>query len=160
MYTLVTTLSISGLDIVNRWRLVRLILVMDSRGHCTAPAVELARCQLTWTISGSGKMVVSCRRRRRREMLLCRDCCSSYFRWQLLVVKNVAQTHEAGAEASKSVLEVHSLTWRGGIWNRKWHAIKSYCLGSSVTRVGDLLDFGQVFKVFGNNNFAKNLVHS
>ena len=24
-------------------------------------------------------------------------------------------------------------------------------LGSSVTRLGDLLDFGQVFKAFGNN---------
>ena len=30
----------------------------------------------------------------------------------------------------------------------------------SVTRFGDLLDFGQVFLVFGNNYFAKNLLHS
>ena len=27
--------------------------------------------------------------------------------------------------------------------------------GSSVTRFGDLLDFGQVFKAFGNNYLAK-----
>ena len=31
---------------------------------------------------------------------------------------------------------------------------------ASVTRFGDLLDFGEVFKVFGNNYFAKNLLHS
>ena len=28
-------------------------------------------------------------------------------------------------------------------------------LVSSVTRFGDLLDFGQLFKAFGNNYFAK-----
>ena len=28
--------------------------------------------------------------------------------------------------------------------------------GSSVTRFGDLLDFGQVFKAFGNNYLAQN----
>ena len=28
-------------------------------------------------------------------------------------------------------------------------------LGSSVNRLGDLLDFGQVFKAFGNNQFAQ-----
>ena len=28
-------------------------------------------------------------------------------------------------------------------------------LSSSVTRLGDLLDFGQVYKAFGNNYFAQ-----
>ena len=30
----------------------------------------------------------------------------------------------------------------------------------SVTRLGDLLDFGQLFKAFGNNLICKNLSHS
>ena len=29
------------------------------------------------------------------------------------------------------------------------------CLASSVTRLGDLLDFGQLFKAFGNNKFVQ-----
>ena len=32
-------------------------------------------------------------------------------------------------------------------------------LTDSVTRLGDLLDFGQLFKAFGNN-FCRNLPHS
>ena len=28
-------------------------------------------------------------------------------------------------------------------------------VGSSVTRLGDLLDFGKVFNAFGNNKFAQ-----
>ena len=31
---------------------------------------------------------------------------------------------------------------------------------SSVTRLGDLLDFEQLFKAFGNNYFAQNILHS
>ena len=36
--------------------------------------------------------------------------------------------------------------------------VKAYwfvCIGFSVTRLGDLLDFGQVFKAFSNNYFAQ-----
>ena len=32
---------------------------------------------------------------------------------------------------------------------------RTYCLGNSVTRFGDLLDFGQLFKAFRNNKFAQ-----
>ena len=32
---------------------------------------------------------------------------------------------------------------------------KKSITGNSVTRLGDLLDFGQVFKAFGNNKFAQ-----
>ena len=31
---------------------------------------------------------------------------------------------------------------------------------ASVTRLGDLLDFGQLFKAFGNNLICPNLPHS
>ena len=31
----------------------------------------------------------------------------------------------------------------------------SSCTKNSVTRLGDLLDFGQLFKAFGNNKFAQ-----
>ena len=29
------------------------------------------------------------------------------------------------------------------------------CIAISVTRLGDLLEFGQLFKAFGNNKFAE-----
>ena len=29
------------------------------------------------------------------------------------------------------------------------------CIETSVTKLGDLLDFGQLFKAFGNNKFAQ-----
>ena len=32
---------------------------------------------------------------------------------------------------------------------------KCWSIGSSVTRLGDLLDFAQLFKAFANNHFAQ-----
>ena len=34
-------------------------------------------------------------------------------------------------------------------------ALEMKLIGNSVTRLGDLLHFGQLFKAFGNNKFAK-----
>ena len=47
--------------------------------------------------------------------------------------------------------------WRRGPWIAEWNHTnfeRQYAAPwavSSVTRLGDLLDFGQVFKAFGNN---------
>ena len=40
---------------------------------------------------------------------------------------------------------------------QKWQHFIDFTgsLPSSVTRLGDVLDFGQVFKAFGNNKFAQ-----
>ena len=43
--------------------------------------------------------------------------------------------------------------FRGALWSRKIppSILTGIRKGGSVTRLGDLLDFGQVFKTFGNN---------
>ena len=52
----------------------------------------------------------------------------------------------------------------GTAWDERWKAqvnpksyrwATSFTSTTSVTRLGDLLDFGQVFKAFGNNKFAQ-----
>ena len=48
------------------------------------------------------------------------------------------------------------VNWRSWIFRYKgWSYASHTCLTCSVTRLGNLLDFGQVLKAFGNNSFAQ-----